>query len=285
VFDLGGGSTQIVFEPTFDNTPSQKMVEGDHKYDLDFGGRHFSLYQHSHLMFGLNEARKKIDELLVANHIKQTGPLDQSRPISIVNPCLPPGTTLANHDVLAMDGTTTSNGPGKKKIKVDMVAPTVHSELQCRALAEQILNKESDCLQEPCSFNGVHQPSLVSNFLRDGQIYIFSYFYDRTFPLGMPSSFSLDELKDLTSQVCKGSEVYDSFAAFPGAVEQLRENPQWCQELNYMVALLHTGYDIPGHREVRIAKKIKNNELGWCLGASLPLLDQGSGWSCKIKQL
>lgn len=284
VFDLGGGSTQIVFEPSFDD-PSKKMVEGDHKYDLEFGGRQFSLYQHSHLMYGLNEARKKMHEVIVANHIKQNGAIDPHKAPSIVNPCLPPGTSIENLEVQANDGTTTPDGPGKKKYKVNMVAPKFHSELQCRALAEQILNKESECVKEPCSFNGVHQPSLVSNFLRDGQIYIFSYFYDRTFPLGMPSSFSLDELKDLTTKVCKGAEAYDSFSVFPGAVDELEKNPEWCQELNYMIALLHTGYEIPGHREVRIAKKIKGNELGWCLGASLPLLDQGSGWSCKVKEL
>jgi guanosine-diphosphatase len=101
----------------------------------------------------------------------------------------------------------------------------------------------------------------------------------------MPNSFSIDELKALTAQVCAGPDAYDSFAAIPGAVDSLKENPHWCLELNYMLGLLHTGYDIPGHREVRIAKKIKGNELGWCLGASLPLLDMGtSGWSCKITQ-
>ena len=36
-----------------------------------------------------------------------------------------------------------------------------------------------------------------------------------------------------------------------------------------MMALLHTGYEMPLSREVKIAKKIKNNELGWCLGARL----------------
>jgi len=51
------------------------------------------------------------------------------------------------------------------------------------------------------------------------------------------------------------------------------------------MALLHTGYDMPIDREVKIAKKIKGNELGWCLGASLPLLASGSGWSCKINQI
>ena len=34
-----------------------------------------------------------------------------------------------------------------------------------------------------------------------------------------------------------------------------------------MLALLHTGYEMPLDREVKTAKKIKGNELGWCLGA------------------
>ena len=44
--------------------------------------------------------------------------------------------------------------------------------------------------------------------------------------------------------------------------------------------------EIPIDREVRVAKKIKGNELGWCLGASLPLLNgKEGGWECKIKSV
>ena len=46
IFDLGGGSTQIVFQPTFPLAPNggmpEKMVEGDHKYALNFGGNSLS---------------------------------------------------------------------------------------------------------------------------------------------------------------------------------------------------------------------------------------------------
>jgi guanosine-diphosphatase len=56
-------------------------------------------------------------------------------------------------------------------------------------------------------------------------------------------------------------------------------------DLNFMLALLHTGYEMPMEREVRIAKKLKGNELGWCLGASLPLLESNSGWTCRIKEV
>ncbi|GME96750.1 unnamed protein product [Ambrosiozyma monospora] len=49
VFDLGGGSTQIVFEPV----DGEQMIEGEHKYEISFGGRDFTLYQYSHLGYGL----------------------------------------------------------------------------------------------------------------------------------------------------------------------------------------------------------------------------------------
>lgn len=249
VFDLGGGSTQIVFEPTFKEGVA--MAPGDHKYELDFGGRHFVLYQHSHLGLGLNEAKKQINSAVAKS-------FGQDPSAKIVNPCLPPNTSA-------------SVKVGDSPIK--MYGPSHSSELQCRKFAEDILAKDAVCQVGPCSFNGVHQPSLTESFLPSSDMYVFSFFYDRTYPLGMPSTFSLSELKDLTSKVCGGAEYHDSFAAIPGAIEALEKNPEWCLDLSFMVSLLRTGYDIPGAREVKIAKKIDNKELGWCLGASLPLLE------------
>lgn len=144
---------------------------------------------------------------------------------------------------------------------------------QCRAIAEKILKKSGECKLAPCSFNGVHQPSLAKTFARE-DLYIFSYFFDRTAPLGMPESFTLNELNQLTSTVCAGESEWKAFESvkFEGednALAQLRDRPEWCMDLSFMTVLLHTGYEIPLSREVKIAKKIKNNELGWCLGARL----------------
>jgi len=68
-------------------------------------------------------------------------------------------------------------------------------------------------------------------------------------------------------------------------VKELGDRPEWCLDLNFMLALLHTGYELSIEREVKIAKKIAGNELGWCLGASLPLLEANSGWSCRLKEV
>lgn len=40
-----------------------------------------------------------------------------------------------------------------------------------------------------------------------------------------------------------------------------------------MHALLRLGYEFGAERNVRIEKKVEGTELGWCLGATIALLD------------
>jgi len=302
VFDLGGGSTQIVFEPSFNGLTSgglpSKLAEGDHKYDLDFGGRHFSLYQHSHLGYGLMSARDAIFKTLVDDiHASKK---DDSTWVSspVVNPCFSSGMSKTVKVKLDKDH------PLGEVREFNMTGPSTAAPAQCRNLAERILKKDAECKLAPCSFNGVHQPSIAKTFAKE-DIYFLSYFTDRTQPLGMPESFTLREMHDLASTVCSGEPQWDVFDSVPGALEELRDRPEHCMDLNFMLALTHTGYEMPIDREVRIAKKIKDNELGWALGArwvqslpspvtmvanngffsSLPLLEKGSGWQCKITEI
>jgi len=264
VFDLGGGSTQIVFQPGFEGLSNggmpEKLADGDHKYELDFGGRKFSLYQHSHLGYGLNSARQAIMQTLVTDlydaHKNDKSWLDKP----IVNPCYGAGMTKEAKVTLP------DHHPLGSELKLNMTGPTTGAPAQCRALAERILKKDATCPLLPCSFNGVHQPSIAKTFAKE-DIYFLSYFYDRTQPLGMPESFTLREMHDLASRVCGGPKAWDVFQSVPGAMEEIGDRPEHCMDLNFMLALTHTGYEMPIDREVRIAKQIKGNELGWCLGA------------------
>ncbi|KAK5658508.1 hypothetical protein OQA88_1900 [Cercophora sp. LCS_1] len=282
VFDLGGGSTQIVFEPRFEGLTSggmpDKLAEGDHKYELDFGGRKFALYQHSHLGYGLNSAREAILATLVTDlHEKHKG--DKSwMEKAVVNPCYSVG--MSKEAKVVLD----DSHPLGPLLKLNMTGPSIAAPTQCRALAERILKKEKTCPLLPCSFNGIHQPSIAKTFAKE-DIYFLSYFYDRTKPLGMPESFTLREMSDLANRVCGGAKAWDVFESLPEAMEELTGRPEHCMDLSFMLALSHTGYEMPIDREVRIAKQIKGNELGWCLGASLPLLSQSSGWKCKISEV
>lgn len=264
VFDLGGGSTQIVFQPSFEGLTSggmpDKLAEGDHKYELDFGGRKFSLYQHSHLGYGLMSARDAIHATLVTD-LYEANKADNTwtqRPI--VHPCFSAGMTKTVKVKLP------ENHPLGERVELNMTGPATAAPAQCRGLAERILKKDTECKLAPCSFNGVHQPSIGKTFARE-DMYFLSYFYDRTQPLGMPESFTLREMADLAKRVCGGEQAWDVFGSVPGALAELRDRPEHCMDLNFMLALTHTGYEMPLDREVRIAKKIKEKELGWCLGA------------------
>ncbi|KAI2471941.1 guanosine-diphosphatase [Annulohypoxylon bovei var. microspora] len=282
IFDLGGGSTQIVFEPTFKGLPSggipEKLAEGDHKYELSFGGRKFELYQHSHLGYGLMAARNSIHLNLLQDIYSQDKTSSFLQKPILNHPCINSGQTDTVKVKLGDDSPL-----GQGEVELNVTGPATPAPAQCRALAERILYKDATCKLSPCSFNGVHQPSLAKTFATE-DVYIFSFFYDRTKPLGMPDSFTLRELHELAHAVCGGEQAWDAFSNVPGALDELRDRGEYCLDLNFMIGLLHTGYDMPIDREVKIAKKIKGNELGWCLGASLPLLSKNSGWSCKVSQ-
>ncbi|KAI9678612.1 MAG: Guanosine-diphosphatase [Caeruleum heppii] len=264
VFDLGGGSTQIVFQPTYKSASGgmpETLAEGDHKYSLDFGGQKFTLYQHSHLGYGLMAAREAIHKAVVEAAAESHPGSDRSwLADGILNPCIAPGMSR---------GIPVALSPGHPlgdSVSANMTGPPEGLPAQCRGLAEKILKKDADCNLAPCSFGGVHQPSLEKTFARE-DVYIFSYFYDRTQPLGMPESFTLRELQDLTATVCAGESKWGVFSGFEGALAELKDRPEYCLDLSFMMALLHTGYEMPLDREVKIAKKLKGNELGWCLGA------------------
>ncbi|EER24860.1 Guanosine-diphosphatase [Coccidioides posadasii str. Silveira] len=278
IFDLGGGSTQIVFEPIF-KVPDQ-MEDGDHKYELTFGGRKFTLYQHSHLGYGLMAARNAVHKAIVETMHTSNGEDRSWLSDPIINPCVGPGMEAAVNVTLAEDH------PLGAKLQVKMVGPKEGSSAaaQCRSIADKILRKDAECALKPCSFNGIHQPSLAKTFARE-DVYIFSYFYDRTAPLGMPDSFTLRDLQHLTSTVCSGEGSWGVFSGIADALEELKGRPEYCLDLNFMLSLLHHGYEMPLDREVKTAKKIDGNELGWCLGASLPLLSKDSGWQCRVKQI
>jgi guanosine-diphosphatase len=267
VLDLGGGSTQIVFHPSFPDSPRgglpSKLAEGDHKYALSFGGRNFDLYQHSYLGYGLMEARNNLHstilDALYTQH-KDSGATDYLK-APIVNPCIAPGMSR-EIDVKMPAGHALGN-----TVTVNMTGPATAAPTQCRGWAEKTLHKDDACKIAPCAFRGVHQPPFDQTFATEA-VYLLSYFYDRTQELGMPESFTIRELQDLTQKVCQGESGWDVFSAVPKALEELRGRPEWCLDLSFQVALLHSGYGMPIEREVRIAKQVKGNELGWCLGAS-----------------
>ena len=132
VLDLGGASTQIVFEPVFDGATD--MHEGDHKYELRFGGfagKTHVLYQHSYLGYGLMRARKSVHRLVDFMAAAHTS---DAAPIEIGNPCLAQGTRRA----VQIDG----DGSSLAK-NVTMIGGDIGSFEACNRIMQLVMAKDT----------------------------------------------------------------------------------------------------------------------------------------------
>lgn len=250
-FDLGGASTQIVLEPEF-GLEEDDMLPGDHQYQLKYAEQNYNLYQHSYIGYGLNEARRRIKEQMIKTWKDQV-------PNRVYHPCLPKD----HKEVFKWTDETVTKD-------VELVG-TGAGHAACRGVIEKIFGKDDTCPLSPCAFDGVYQPSLTDNF-GDRDLYLFSYFYDLTKPLGMPADFTVREFGELANRVCSGDP--EAFRHIPNALHILNSKPDYCLDLTYTHALLRIGYEVSPERLVRTAKKIHDAETGWCLGASIAMIDE-----------
>ncbi|KAF9097608.1 Guanosine-diphosphatase [Mortierella sp. GBA35] len=259
ILDLGGASTQVVFEPRI--VDGHSVAQGEHRYPMNFNGNEYVLYQHSHLGYGLIMARSQINNYVVAN------PLDAGHGINLddkeyAHPCLPVGT---RQEFVTVDN--------EQVALVGVSDPTD----QCKAMVEAIFYKHKKCHTPPCSFNGVYQPSLHAT--AEDDIYAFSFFFDLTAPFRLGSAtlaqeMTIGEIEELTDRVCIGDE--DGFLEFQHSAEAMKElgkSANLCMDLRFIYGLLQHGYGIPKTRKVKLAKKIKGYETGWTVGGSIAILE------------
>ena len=135
VMDLGGASTQIVFEPTFPAGSEQQLIEGEHKYQLNFGGKTFTLYQHSYLGYGLMRARRSVHNLVAFTWSFGQSEInwdELSEAETVSNPCLSRGTTRR----VELDP------PGRKSVNVTMHGAMGGFEA-CNRVVELVMAKDA----------------------------------------------------------------------------------------------------------------------------------------------
>ncbi|KAJ7704956.1 nucleoside phosphatase family-domain-containing protein [Mycena rosella] len=273
VLDLGGASTQIVFAPVAD----APLLEGDHKYELDFDGQTRVLYQHSYLGYGLMRARASVHRLV--DFMAPATGLDAGERV-VSNACLAQGTRRTVELPVADDRTAT----------VVMDGGAVGGFAACARLVALVLAKDAVCAVRPCAFGGVYQPALHEAFpAAAGGVLLLSYFYDRVAPLvpaaeggGDTISARVDTIAELAGAVCMGpAEWRRRWGEQPAVMEELEGRPEWCLDLTFMHGLLRTGYEFDGEREVMFGKKIAGTELGWCLGAGIKLVG-GVDVQCRV---
>ena len=284
MLDLGGASTQIVFEPTFPPKPKEVFHDGEHKYSLTFAGTEFTLYQHSYLGYGLMKARQSVHALVTymgdlqaANHNLPPPPSSSERVLA--NPCISRG---RKRNVVLDAGS-----PQERNIT--MAGLDVASFSACSKLISLVLAKDSVCAVKPCSFDGAYQPSIIDTFPHGG-ILTLSYFTDRLQPFVLAglvgssksgNTIPIREIATLAERVCLGEKSWvKHFGTSQAVMDELEDRPETCLDLTFMYSLLRLGYEFEDGRSVRLEKKIDGVELGWALGAGLALID--AQLSCRV---
>jgi len=271
VLDLGGASTQIVFEPVFDEKrPDSALKEGEHKYDLEFGGKTRVLYQHSYLGYGLKKARESVHRL-----VEFLAPASDLERGVIASPCLAQGTTK---DVILEDTLS------KEKRTIKMHGADIGGFEACNRAVQLVMAKDAICEVKPCSFNGVYQPSLLETFPH-GKVLLLSYFYDRINPLltkeEATEPFKISTIASIAQDVCLGADSWSKrWGRNVDAMAELEGRPEWCLDLTFIHSLLRLGYEFADDREATVGKQIEGTELGWCLGATIAMV--GADLKCRV---
>ena len=133
VLDLGGASTQIVFEPTFDMAkPDAALKDGEHKYALRFAGADRTLYQHSYLGYGLKTARQSVHR--VVEFMSSVRGQDHGHDAKIVNPCIAKGT----EKLVEIEDTRLGG-----KFNVTMAGADVGDFESCNRVVELVMAKDA----------------------------------------------------------------------------------------------------------------------------------------------
>jgi Golgi nucleoside diphosphatase len=195
ILDLGGASTQIVFEPTASAVQSLPAGERAALYTLPYGQREYNLFETSYLGYGLMEARRRVKEAILSHtnlavHTAEGG--NQQREV-VDDESLP----LYYHPCLSDTHSEMITGPDAEgKSTRALLRGHAQGHTSCSSVVRLLFPKHPShpCTSSSCSFGGHFALPLTRHAegaLKDprrGRIYAFSYFYDRTLEI-----FELEE--------------------------------------------------------------------------------------------
>jgi len=176
--DMGGASTQISFYQSNEDIMSNlfKMQIGQ--------GKHWNIYAHSFLYFGVNEAWNRMGARLTLGGGKN------EYKSSVFNPCLPGGSSVQftssihfNKDGVESWLTATNYEDPSKSYTSTLKNDNKSGDFdKCSVVVADLLDKKDNnwCLfahHGDCSFSHVYQPRLPSQQSNFGEFLGFSNFY------------------------------------------------------------------------------------------------------------
>ncbi|KAL7568982.1 hypothetical protein ACA910_021274 [Epithemia clementina (nom. ined.)] len=291
--DLGGGSTQIsFFEPTQDIMSNL--------FKLQIGqAKHWNVYAHSFLFYGMNEALHRHGARLAA------GKSSRERIVNgVYDPCMPKGSKvdIRTNIHLKEDGVSetwmwynqsfpSGNGYYQATLYNDGQGPNATARVnataanatavvwsfdleKCFAMAKDLLHLEKNewcnfAHKGDCSFAGIYQPQLPEqNTETFGEFIAFSNYYHVWKFLDLPPRASIQELYDATKSVC--AMDWESLQASSHSHKiEATDLPTYCFRSVYVFHLLRHGFGFGMNDTILVGKVLNGQKVGWALGSML----------------
>nr|XP_055036226.1 ectonucleoside triphosphate diphosphohydrolase 2 [Misgurnus anguillicaudatus] len=244
--DLGGASTQITFE-----TP-ETIEDKKNQMNLRLYGHEYSLYTHSYLCYGKEEALRRILAYLVKS---------QDNSSIVYHPCYPSDFT----DVFQLDKVFDS--PCTSSWRPKPYNPHAWITIKGSGDYQSCLDNTSEifsfnrCTFSKCSFNEVFQPNIRGSFVAFSAYFFTHNFLQRSTGINIKTS---DQLQEAVLAVCNMT-IEEMNRKAPDMQRYLKD---YCAVAVYIQVLMLRGYrfDERSFQNVAFQKRAGEASVGWALG-------------------
>jgi Golgi nucleoside diphosphatase len=265
--DMGGASTQISFYE-----PREDIMAG--LFKLQIGqGKHWNIYAHSFLYFGMNEARGRFQARLLAGYN------DTSRLLTgVYNPCLPGGSRQEvrldiHFDIDGKETWDPQSGVSENGYYQGLLTNSLPSGDfdGCMKYTKELLHLKDNAWCNfahlgDCSFNGVSMPEIPK---QSAEFLAISNYHHVWEFLGLPKRASLEQLYNSTGIICSMSkEEIFQFNKNNAKVND-DEVEDYCFRSSYVFNVLRYGYGFELDEHITATDVINGQKVGWAIGAML----------------
>eukprot|EP01082_Thalassiosira_pseudonana_P002328 g2037.t1 g2037 contig11:581154-583564(+) len=255
--DMGGASTQISFYQ-----PQGDVMSG--LFKLQVGqGKHWNIYAHSHLMFGMNMAEERRKARLVRNSEAKERLVN-----GVFDPCMPGGGKKMEFKTNIHFG---ANGLETWNATVDDFASDLIDGVDAGSYHAILVNNKAAGDWDQCK-------TLARDILNEGQMhasfgefYAFSNYFRVWQFLQLKPRSSLVELEARGREVCSKSweELVKYNNANPDRAPDDEELESYCFRAAYVHSILSHGYGFQPDDHITATDVINGQKVTWALGSIL----------------
>jgi len=267
--EIGGASAQIAFYQNNEDIMANL-------FKLQIGqGKHWNVYAHSYLYFGIDEAYNRLGALLATG---QSSSSSSSVASSVYNPCLPGGSQISfQSDIYFFEGHETRLSVAGQDKSYSTVLKNDHSTgdyQQCSAIANSLVNKRYNTWCDfahhgSCGFNGVYQPPIPEQQTGTfGEFLAFSNYFDvLNFMNVAENKTNIAQLQNATRFLCSMSHK-DLVTFNAGRIDE-NDALLMCFRAAFIFELLVDGYGFKLEHNITATDVVSGQKVGWALGSML----------------